>query len=353
MVARESSFFTTLVEESLVGTFVVENGRIVYANPRTGEIFARPVEQLVGLELDQVVHPDDRPDGNQRLRERAAGGAPSAPYSIRALRPDGTTRDLETQSALRTIDGRNVVVISILDFTERNRTQRVLNQMADAVGSRIGQEFFSSLVINLSHSLGVDYAFVAEIVEDGKSLQMIALAIDSKTAEPFTYRMADTPCEQVVGGSLCWFPSDIQRLFPRDHLLGEIGAEAYAGMPLIDSSGRPLGLVAILHRHQMPRERAAEAALEIYAVRASKELEARRSEREVLAANDLRGLHASNRARRLQRRPRLHQRHRQSQQADQFPYHARRHAREWQRQLAARQPRGYGGASHARLRLLE
>ena len=284
MFAGETSFFTALVEESLVGTFVVENERIVYANPRTAEIFDRPVSQLVGLKLDQVVHPDDRTDGNQRLRERASGGSPSAPYSIRGLRPDGTTRDLETQSALRCIDGRNLVVISILDFTERNRTQRVLNQMAEAVGSKIGQEFFSSLAFNLSHTLGVDYAFVAEITDDRESLQMIALAIDGKSAEPISFRMADTPCEQVVGSSLCWFPSDIQGLFPKDHLLGEMGAEAYAGVPLVDSAGRPLGLVAILHRHPMPRERAAEAALEIYAVRASKELEARRSEREMLAA---------------------------------------------------------------------
>lgn len=86
------------------------------------------------------------------------------------------------------------MVISILDFTERNRTQRVLNQMAEAVGSKIGQEFFASLVLNLSRSLGVDYAFVAEIVEGGKSLQMIALAIDGMTAEPFTYRMARGRC---------------------------------------------------------------------------------------------------------------------------------------------------------------
>jgi len=135
MLAAGSSFFTSLVEESLVGSFVVEDGHIVYANERAADIFGRPVAELIGLALDRVVHPDDRRDGLQRLRERAAGESVTAPYSIRGLRPDGTIRDLETQSALRTIDGRNVVVISILDFTERNRTQRVLNQMAEAVGS--------------------------------------------------------------------------------------------------------------------------------------------------------------------------------------------------------------------------
>ena len=231
------------------------------------------------------MHPDDRRDGNARLRERASGGSPSAPYSIRGLRPDGTIHDLETQSALRVIDGRSVVVISILDFTERNRTQRVLNQMAEAVGSKVGQEFFSSLVLNLSRTLGVDYAFVAELVADGTDLRMIAVAIDSKVADPITYRMADTPCERVVGSSLCWYPSGIQRRFPNDELLVAMGAEGYAGVPLIDAGGQPLGLVAILHRGELPRERAAEAALEIYAVRAAAEgLQRLRGEHAVIAA---------------------------------------------------------------------
>ncbi len=148
----EAELFGALVEQSLVGTFVVENEHIVYANPRAAEIFGRPIDALLGLKLDQVVHPDDRKDGNQRLRERAAGGTPSAPYSIRGLRPDGTIRELETQSTVCTIAGRHVVVISILDFTERNRTQRVLNQMADAVGSKVGEQFFASLVLNLSRT---------------------------------------------------------------------------------------------------------------------------------------------------------------------------------------------------------
>ena len=285
MPPRSESFFSALVEESLVGTFVVEEGRIVYANGRAAEIFGRPVGELIGLELDRVVHPDDRRDGNARLRERAGGGNPTAPYSIRGLRPDGTIRDLETQAALRVIDGRSVVVISILDFTERNRMQRVLNQMADAVGSKVGQEFFSSLVLNLSRTLGVDHAFVAELGEDGAELRMIATAIDGRLAEPITCRMADTPCERVVGGSsLCWYPSGIQRLFPNDHRLVAMAAEGYAAVPLIDSSGRTLGVVAILHRLELPRERPGEAALEIYAVRAAAELQRQRGERAVIAA---------------------------------------------------------------------
>src|ERR1041385_6613001 len=283
MVAESSSFFTALVEESLVGTFVVENGHIIYANQRTAEIFGRPVAELIGLQLDRVVHPDDRRDGLQRLRERAAGGDLTAPYSIRGLGPDGTIREMETQSALRVIDGRSVVVISSLDFTERNQTQRVLNQMAEAVGSKVGQEFFSSLVLNLSRTLGVDYAFVAELTEDGRSLQMIAVAVDGKIDEPIAYAVADTPCERVVGGSLCWFPSGIQQQFPKDRLLTAMGAEGYAGVPLVDSAGAPLGLVAILHRHDLPRVHAAEATLEIYATRAAAELQRRRGERAVLA----------------------------------------------------------------------
>lgn len=285
-VGLNGDVFKEIVEQSLIGTFLVENQKIVYASPRCAEIFGRSIEELIGLSIDQVVHPDDRKDGNERMRQRAAGREVSAPYAIRGLRPDGSIRELETQTALRTIGGRQLVMISIIDATERNRTQRILNQMAEAVGLKVGQEFFSSLVLNLARNLNVDYAFVAEICPDQRHLRMIAVAADGATAEPVTYRIADTPCETVINTSLCWYPSGVQQLYPKDRFLMETGVDSYAGIPLKDSGDRPIGLISIMNRGELLRDRAAEATLEVYSIRASAELERRLAERSVIAARE-------------------------------------------------------------------
>jgi PAS domain S-box-containing protein len=277
--------FRELVEQSLIGTVVFDatTKRVIYSSRSMAEICGRSAEEMVGIELSDLVHPDDRQAMRQRARERANGTAPFGMNQVRALRPDGTVRDVETQGALRTIDGRDLIVVCAIDVTERERTRRVLSQITEAVGSKIGQEFFSSLVLNLSRTLGVDYAFVAELMSESgdelEHLRMIAVAVDGAIAEPIVYAMADTPCATVVGSSLCWFPSGVQRLYPKDDLLVVMGVQSYAGVPLHDSSGRPIGLLTIMNRGELPRRRSEEAALEVYAVRAAAELERRQSEK--------------------------------------------------------------------------
>ena len=277
--------FRELVDQSLIGTVVYDatTRRVIYVSQSLAEICGRSPEEMVGLELGSIVHPDDREAMRWRGEERADGRAPIGLNPLRVVRPDGTVRDVETQGALRTIDGRDVIVVNAIDVTERERTRRVLSQITEAVGSKIGQEFFSSLVLNLSRTLGVDYAFVAELMPDSgdgqEHLRMIAVAIDGAIAEPIVYAMNDTPCQTVVGSSLCWFPSDVQRLYPRDELLVSMGVQSYAGTPLRDSADRPIGLLTIMNRGEMPRRRAEEAALEVYAVRAAAELERRHAEK--------------------------------------------------------------------------
>ncbi|HEY6844317.1 MAG TPA: ATP-binding protein [Thermoanaerobaculia bacterium] len=124
--------FRELVENSLIGTLMVEDEQIVYASPRCAEIFARPLETVVGMRVDAIVHPDDWKTGNQQLRQRMIGSDLSVFYSFRAVRPDGSLRDLETQTVWRTIDGRKTAVISVIDVTRRNeRVRKALEIMVD------------------------------------------------------------------------------------------------------------------------------------------------------------------------------------------------------------------------------
>jgi len=127
-----NAVFRQIVEHSLIGTVMVEDQRIVYASARCAEIFARPVEELLGMHAGDIVHPDDWKKGNEQLRQRVIGPDLSVFYSLRAVRPDGTVRDLETQTVWRDIDGRRTAIISIIDVTRRNqRVRKALDMMVD------------------------------------------------------------------------------------------------------------------------------------------------------------------------------------------------------------------------------
>ena len=70
-------------------------------------------------------------------------------------------------------------------------------------------------------------------------------------------------------------------MFPKDFMLAQMGAEGYAGSPMIDSSGSCLGLVCALTRRTLQNPKLAEALLQIFAVRASSELERKNYEEEL------------------------------------------------------------------------
>src|SRR5216110_2403826 len=72
--------------------------------------------------------------------------------------------------------------------------------------------------------------------------------------------------------------------YPDDRLLASFGAVGYAGYPLNDAAGRPVGVLAVLTKKPLINHAVVEAVLKIFAVRAEAELE-RCVHEEALAAS--------------------------------------------------------------------
>jgi PAS domain S-box-containing protein len=65
--------------------------------------------------------------------------------------------------------------------------------------------------------------------------------------ENFEYNLAGSPCETVVGRAPCFYPRNVQQLFPDDRSLVKMGVQSYLGVPLFGAAGQPLGLVTVMH----------------------------------------------------------------------------------------------------------
>ena len=81
------------------------------------------------------------------------------------------------------------------------------------------------------------------------------------------------------------FASGLRERFPGDLDLQRFGLESYAGFPLTDTNGAPLGLISVMSRRPMANAEFIESILKIFAVRAAAELERQRSE-EVLRRSE-------------------------------------------------------------------
>jgi len=117
--------FRTLVERSLAGIYIVQDGRFAYVNPRCGEIFGYPPQKMTErLSVDDFVVPDDRGLVRENLRRRLAGEIQHLNYAFRGLRADGSVVDIEVAGMATTLGERPAVIGTILDQTERNNLQK-------------------------------------------------------------------------------------------------------------------------------------------------------------------------------------------------------------------------------------
>ena len=160
------------------------------------------------------------------------------------------------------------------DITERKRLEEALSSAALAVSQSEGEPLYRELARYAATILGVDGAFIAtRDLSRPDQLQMRAFYLDGETRENFSYPMAGTPCETVVGHGFRLYPSQLADLFPVDRDFRELGFESYAGHPLADSSGRSCGLIAAVSRHTIDQPAFVESVLRIFAVRINAELE--------------------------------------------------------------------------------
>ncbi|MGH8548474.1 MAG: sigma 54-interacting transcriptional regulator [Methylococcales bacterium] len=143
----------------------------------------------------------------------------------------------------------------------------VLRAIVEGTAQSTGEEFFRSLVGNLSLATGVANAFIAEFADHRERVRTLAFWSKGRIIDNQEWELVGTPCEEVVRGTLCHHPSGVWRQFPKEQ-----GVESYLGVPLRDVNGEVLGHLAMFDERVMPAEPRMLFSFQIFAVRAAAEL---------------------------------------------------------------------------------
>jgi diguanylate cyclase (GGDEF)-like protein/PAS domain S-box-containing protein len=124
--ATAEAKFRGLVEQSLVGIYMLQEGSLVYANPKMAEIFGYRHEELLALPSPiQLVATEHRNKVN-RFFSNDMGDEEAGSVGFRGIRKDGSTVEVEVQCTRATVNDKPTILGTLLDITARKEAEEQL-----------------------------------------------------------------------------------------------------------------------------------------------------------------------------------------------------------------------------------
>lgn len=118
--------FRAIAEQSLIGIFIVQDGRLIYGNESMRRITGYNPQDLLDLGEDgflRLFHPDDRNFANRTFRNLMLHGDKLAPRDIRGLHKNGETLWLQLSASQVILRNTPSFFGMIADVSERKRAE--------------------------------------------------------------------------------------------------------------------------------------------------------------------------------------------------------------------------------------
>jgi len=133
--------FRDLAEKAIIGIYLIQDGVLKYANSEFAAIFGYECSDMAfGLNVTDLVHPDDLPRVRRTIRDRIDGKNKSVRYAFRILRKNGEARHAAVYSSRTSYQGKTAIIGTVLDVTEIMETEKAL---------RNRESYLTSIIENL------------------------------------------------------------------------------------------------------------------------------------------------------------------------------------------------------------
>ena len=288
--------FQGAFDYSSIGMALVSiEGKWLKVNPKLCSIVGYTEEEMLRMSFQEMSHPDEL-EGDLKLAQQLLDGTiPSFNLEKRYFHKNGLTIWVRISvSLVRENAGSPLYFVAqIEDISDKKevelaamKSREMMTFLAQYGGKDANTDFFHSLAEYLAFTLEADYVCIDRLEGDGLNARTVAVWHDGAFEDNVSYALRETPCGEVVGKTVCCFPSDVTRLFPNDEVLRDLGAESYVGTTLWGHQGKPIGLIAVIRRKVLDNQKIAEDLLKLVSVRAAGELERLDAETELKAINE-------------------------------------------------------------------
>ena len=123
--------FREIAEQSLAGIIIMQDGRVVYANPIVAEMISRKAREIEGRPADWLrehIHPDDLPAVRAAAVEAGAEVAGTLRPVVYRVRTAAGTRTVQQTARQIQHLGRPAMLVMLVDITEREKVEEELRK---------------------------------------------------------------------------------------------------------------------------------------------------------------------------------------------------------------------------------
>ncbi len=129
-----------------------------------------------------------------------------------------------------------------------------VKSIIDSLSTSASDNFTDIICLSLAEAIKADFVFIAKLNSERTVATTISLANDGVIGDNFSYDLQDTPCHKLSEGDVCCHSSHVQKIYPNDQLLIDMGIAGYVGVPLKNSKGETYAILVALYRKKIENE---------------------------------------------------------------------------------------------------
>ncbi|PIQ49499.1 MAG: Fis family transcriptional regulator [Cytophagales bacterium CG12_big_fil_rev_8_21_14_0_65_40_12] len=272
------SFFT--IEHALASIFWMDqSGKIVYANATASQNYGYSREEFLSMFIYEI---------NRNFSESTYKNLWSRFEDERQLKLESThwTKSgdivpVDVYVHYLEFEGKAYNISFVLNISERKRKEKLLMLITENTTAAIGDDYFKSLVENVTKALGVRMSIVTECMDtDRTRLRTLAYYREGQIKENIEYDLAGTPCQLILETNEPYYQKKgVKNTFPR-----EATVEGYLGLPINSRQGQSVGHLAIFSEKELEITDEEIQILKTLAQRASLEIERNTANEKLLLA---------------------------------------------------------------------
>jgi PAS domain S-box-containing protein/putative nucleotidyltransferase with HDIG domain len=233
--------YRTVIESSLVGVFIVQDGLLCFVNKRWCEIYGYTSDEIVNKvsSLD-LTPPEDKKIVEENIRKHLSREIDHVEYEPRAMRKDGTIITVKVLGSFTLYRGRPAISGTVIDITEQKRSEEALRtsqvQLSDAMDLARIVYWETDATDNMFIFNDAFYAFYGTTAEQEGGYRMTREEFSKRFVHPDDLQLVRRFMEQNTTITGAEVSSDLEhRIIRRD---GEVRHILVRASVVKDDSGR-------------------------------------------------------------------------------------------------------------------